>query len=181
MAMVAIMSGKRPSRPNHPALTDQLWTLIQGCWEQDPHLRPEVSEALQALLAASVSHPFRGSSIRELDGFLVYSDLPAWKQLLSPALATHKRIPLIMTIFSGSDEVEIARNLFGDDAQTFVDVIDEVSIRTFHLDRTGLFVPYLNFCALPVSHWITSRQGSTGGVCILYTGFVVERPYFRDH
>ena len=111
----------------------------------------------------------------------MYSDLPAWKQLLSPNLATHKRIPLIVTIFSGGAEVEIAGNLFGDDAQTFVDVIDEVSIRTFHLSRTGLFVPYLNFCALLVSHWITSRHGSTEDVCILYTGFVVEKPYFRDH
>ena len=61
----------------------------------------------------------------------MYSDPPAWKQLLSPTLATHKRIPLITTIYSTSDEVEIARNLFGDDAQTFVDVIDEVSIHTF--------------------------------------------------
>ena len=124
------MGGKRPSRPTHPTLTDYLWTLIQRCWDQDPHLRPEVSEALQ-VLTLSVSHPFRRSSIRELDGFFVYSDLPAWKQLLDPTLATHKRIPLIATIFSGSDEVEITRNLFGDDAQTFVDVIDEVSIHTF--------------------------------------------------
>ena len=61
----------------------------------------------------------------------MYSDLPAWKQLLDPTLATHKRISLILTIFSGSDEVEITRIFFGDDAQTFVDVIDEVSIHTF--------------------------------------------------
>ena len=43
------MSGKRPSRPIHPALTEQLWTSIQRCWDQDPHLRPEVSDVLKVL------------------------------------------------------------------------------------------------------------------------------------
>ena len=47
--MVAIMGGKRPQRPEHPAFTDELWTLIQRCWDQDPHSRPEVSEALRVL------------------------------------------------------------------------------------------------------------------------------------
>jgi len=48
-AMLAIMTGKRPPRPKHQALTNGLWTLMQRCWDQDHHLRPEVSEVLQAL------------------------------------------------------------------------------------------------------------------------------------
>ena len=124
------MSGKRPSRPTHPALTDQLWTLMQCCWDQDPHSRPEVSDALQVLLIQSVSQPFQWPSTRELDGFLVDSSPPAWKQLISPTLAIHKRIPLIESIFSDLDEVEVVGHLRGDDAQAFVDVINEVS---FHV------------------------------------------------
>lgn len=42
-AMLAIVTGKRPPRPPHQTLTNDLWALMQRCWDQDPHLRPEVS------------------------------------------------------------------------------------------------------------------------------------------
>ena len=45
--MLALVEGKRPSRPTHPTFTDNLWVLMQRCWHQDLHLRPEVSEALE--------------------------------------------------------------------------------------------------------------------------------------
>jgi len=54
-AMLAIMQGRRPPRPTHPAFTENLWTLMQRCWNCDPHLRPEASEVFQALLSPSVS------------------------------------------------------------------------------------------------------------------------------
>ena len=60
----------------------------------------------------------------------MYRSPPAWKQLISPTLAIHKRIPLIESIFSDHDEVEVVGHLRGDDAQAFVDVIDEVSFHT---------------------------------------------------
>ena len=47
--MLAIMRGERPPRPTHPALTDELWVLTQRCWNQDPHLRPEISKVLKVL------------------------------------------------------------------------------------------------------------------------------------
>ena len=68
-AMLAVMSGKRPSQPTHPALTDQLWTLMQRFWNQDPRLRPDVSEALQLLSTSSVYHSFRRSSFMNLTVF----------------------------------------------------------------------------------------------------------------
>lgn len=43
------MKGVRPSRPGHPHFTDQLWVLMQRCWDQNPHSRPEVSEVLKVL------------------------------------------------------------------------------------------------------------------------------------
>ena len=48
-AMLGIVNGERPPRPTHSKLTDGLWTLIQRCWDQDPHLRPEVSEVVKVL------------------------------------------------------------------------------------------------------------------------------------
>ena len=62
-AMSAICRGERPSRPTHPALTENLWTLMQRCWDHDPYSRPEVSEVLQVLLTPSVSHSFCRSSV----------------------------------------------------------------------------------------------------------------------
>jgi hypothetical protein len=43
-AMLAIMNGTRPPRPTHSNFTGALWVLMQRCWDQDPLLRPEVSE-----------------------------------------------------------------------------------------------------------------------------------------
>ena len=51
VAVLAITEGRRPPRPTHPTFTDNLWVLMQRCWDQDPHLRPGVLEALQVLLA----------------------------------------------------------------------------------------------------------------------------------
>lgn len=49
MAILHITQGTRPPRPAHPSLTTELWTLMERCWNQDPQLRPEVSEALSVL------------------------------------------------------------------------------------------------------------------------------------
>ena len=63
MAMLAVVQGKRPQRPTHPTFTENLWILMQRCWNHVPHLRPEVSEALQVLLVQSVSHLLRQSYV----------------------------------------------------------------------------------------------------------------------
>lgn len=60
----------------------------------------------------------------------MYSEDPVWKQLISNPLATHKRRSLVMKIFSDRNQVEIVGHLSGDDAQKFIDVVDEVS---FHI------------------------------------------------
>ncbi|KAF9645725.1 kinase-like protein [Thelephora ganbajun] len=56
VAISAIMGGERPPRPAHPTFTDNLRTLMQRCWDQDPRLRPEISEVLQILHPPSISH-----------------------------------------------------------------------------------------------------------------------------
>ena len=54
MAMLSIVEGKRSPRPTHPIFTEKFWTLMQSCWDQDPHSRPQISEALQILLTPLV-------------------------------------------------------------------------------------------------------------------------------
>ena len=64
--------------------------------------------------------------------------IPAWRRLISHPLPIEKRVILIMAIFSDKDEVGEVNHLCGDDAQTFVDVIDEVgTFILFHLSRMG--------------------------------------------
>lgn len=60
------------------------------------------------------------------------SDPPAWKQLISYPLPTQERIPLIASIFSDHIESKVVGYLSGDDAQTFVDMVDEVK---FHSEQ----------------------------------------------
>ena len=56
-----IIKGKRPPRPADPVLTDDLWALMQGCWNQEPILRPQMSEVLKKV-PGSISKRFRGFS-----------------------------------------------------------------------------------------------------------------------
>ena len=48
-AIHEIMSGKRPPRPHNPIFTTKLWKLMQRCWDDDPHVRPGVSDVLRTL------------------------------------------------------------------------------------------------------------------------------------
>ena len=63
------------------------------------------------------------------------SEDPAWKQLISHTLATHDRISLITAVFLDDDQVKRVEQLSGDDAQTFIDVIDEVSPHTISCSK----------------------------------------------
>jgi hypothetical protein len=51
--------------------------------------------------------------------------LPARERLITRAFAPHELPSLVEAIFSSNDAGDATRSLVGDDAQTFVDVIDE--------------------------------------------------------
>jgi len=57
----------------------------------------------------------------------VCSGPPAWKRLISHAFTMDERVSLVNAIFS-DHEVEVVKNLSGDDAQTFVDTLYEVRV-----------------------------------------------------
>ena len=81
------------------------------------------------------------------DQLLTPGRTPTWKRLIDRPLSTDERISLITDIFSNSDEAEGVMRLCGDDAQLFVDVVDEVPPNS-HLRRPdpadlNLGIPYL--------------------------------------
>jgi hypothetical protein len=39
-----VAAGYRPSRSKSKLMTDTMWSLISACWQQDPLLRPHMSE-----------------------------------------------------------------------------------------------------------------------------------------
>jgi len=58
-----------------------------------------------------------------------HSNSPAWKQLISAShtLTKNERVSLIMEIFSDHNQVRVVvEYLSGDNAQAFVDAVDEV-------------------------------------------------------
>jgi len=71
--IISIVGGRRPERPNHPGLMDNLWELTKKCLAQAPLNRPNVGQVLEALRKFSVPphlddvHFIRGSSLRSAD------------------------------------------------------------------------------------------------------------------
>ena len=48
-SIVKIGKGERPPRPTDPTLPNDVWELMQDCWQQDPQSRPEMRVVLQSL------------------------------------------------------------------------------------------------------------------------------------
>ena len=44
-----LAKGKRPTRPEHPAVIEPLWKLMQRCWDKKPQKRPTILEVLECL------------------------------------------------------------------------------------------------------------------------------------
>ena len=114
--LLAVVQGGRPPRPAHPTFTEKLWTLMQRCWDQDPHLRPDASEVVR-ILTPSVSDPFWWPSIHWFDCILVCSeprsDPPAWERLISNTLLVRERVSLIASIFLDRNQVRWSKVSLG--------------------------------------------------------------------
>ena len=54
------------------------------------------------------------------------SGTPAWERLVYHPLSMSERVSLITDLFSDRDEVEAIKRLSRTNAQSFVDVLDEV-------------------------------------------------------
>jgi hypothetical protein len=72
-----------------------------------------------------VSFNISGTTDFRLDQFTC-GRISAWKRSTNHPIVIAKRISLITAIFSDRCGVEAVKRLCGDDAQAFVDVLDEV-------------------------------------------------------
>ena len=92
-----------------------------------------MSQVLEVLHYLSVSI-LDGMSI-ELTGSS-YSGRSAWNRLITCPPTTPERTSLIAAIFSNRDEIEMISHLCGNDAQSFIDAVDEVPPKLFHSSRS---------------------------------------------
>lgn len=56
------------------------------------------------------------------------SDCPAYKRLISGNFSQTELISLLEATFTSQDEARVIDDLCGDDAQAFIDVVDEVRL-----------------------------------------------------
>ena len=111
----------------------------------------------------------------------MYSEVTAWKRLISHTLTMNERISLIMTIFLDDNQVKTVGQLSGDDAQIFVDMIYEASAHKLLRPRDKSIDFDMDIHVLPIRHWIASYRRSAGGVDAIYAEFVATKPCFRGH
>ena len=64
------------------------------------------------------------------------SDIPVWEHLINSPLTTDERVSLIADLFSDRNEIDILKALSKSDAQSVIDVIDEVPVHS-HVRMTG--------------------------------------------
>ena len=78
---------------------------------------------------------------------MLSNSIPALRRLLDHPLGSEERTSVITDIFSVCDNAEIVARLSGDDAQSFVDVIDEVfpPLRSKGLDPLTLVQTYQSY------------------------------------
>ena len=60
------------------------------------------------------------------DQLLRYSDIPVWKHLTDSPLTADERVSLIAGLISDRDEIDTLNALSKSDAQSVIDVMDEV-------------------------------------------------------
>ena len=84
LAISTIIAGERPPRPTHPSCTDNLWSLMQRCWDQNSHSRPDAPETLQIILDPLVPCSFWGHIVYN-SHYLLPSDTPTNEQAIGHA------------------------------------------------------------------------------------------------
>lgn len=128
-SVMHILQGKRPPRPTNLILTDDLWALMQRCWDQQPKSRPQMSGVLKVVL-----------------GFVL-------KQLLCIREFSESSPDFQLTLdrFYGSVEYKgCVTHLHGTAPEKFINFLDGVSRQTFvtlvtlNLGLSGVTCPGIN-------------------------------------
>ena len=53
---VSMWEGHRPTRPDHPEISNRVWRLVQECWEADPARRMSIAEVIAVLEVEVTTH-----------------------------------------------------------------------------------------------------------------------------
>lgn len=48
-AFYVLEKGDRPLQPLHLEVSDEAWRVIEGCWDNDPSLRPPIKTVVTTL------------------------------------------------------------------------------------------------------------------------------------
>jgi hypothetical protein len=102
--MASILQSGRPERPKHSTFTEELWSLMQRCWNHDKDLRPSASEVLGEL------------------------EVLTCRRLAGAALTNPGRVCLINAAFSDHNWSKVINNVCNEFAQGFLDAVDEASL-----------------------------------------------------
>lgn len=54
--IVLVLGRERPRRPTHPVFTEDLWSLMQCCWDHNHNSRPTASKVLGSLEVVTRGH-----------------------------------------------------------------------------------------------------------------------------
>lgn len=134
MAMAGLIEGERPPRPAHPSFTPELWELMQRCWDQNPYLRPEISEVLGVLTGLSVRRSLSGNVVYRPDHFIMCRDSPSSSNPLQRLHCLEKSSPQfpdqLTSLLSEKEYKDYTSGLRGEDLVWLVDFLDDVCLDT---------------------------------------------------
>jgi hypothetical protein len=139
--MASILQRRRPERPAHPTFTEDWWSLLQHRWNDNPNSRPpapEVWEILEVLTS--------GRSANQV-------------------LTKPECIRLINVTFSDHNWTRVTNHFYGEYAQNFIDVADEVSRQSVVRLLDKLIDGGSHFHVFSIRCWRTSHQRFAGDVC----------------
>ena len=98
--------------------------------------------------------------------------------MVNRPVMTDRRADLIKVILSDRNETEAVKRLSGDDAQSFVDVIDEVLICSFVSEEQG---HWLNSPSLLSRRWKAWRRDSGKSAYAFCARYAASRLCFQYH
>jgi hypothetical protein len=145
-----------PDRRSGPASAHRgpptrLWGNVYGCSYNDVGIRKFACAHTRWEFHPFCKYRFQNHVSVGLTRFS-RRGIPVWRRLIDHPPNPDERISLITNIFSDRDGIEVVRQLRGDDAQSFVDVIDEVFSHFLpHVNKPTNFS--LTSLTLLSSHW----------------------------
>jgi hypothetical protein len=123
-AMVAIMEGERPPRPTHATFTNGLWELMQQCWNQERHDRPQTLDVLLALDSFMPSPMLPCFASAAAGAPTPVSDIQQQLGGLKPSSKEFRL--LLLALLNHQDLKPHILDLQGNDLGRFVELLDDV-------------------------------------------------------